>query len=364
MGKKENKERKENFWNKMYGKGSSRLLMTLFLAIMVYVPTAFGQTGGGKKVPNTVISGVFKGALEPRIKLEVNQRFIDNSFELMETEMVNDSFRFEFYLDVPQTVTLKYLRNQADVYVEPGTTLHIDADANSFYFSFEFKGETAADNYFLREFCQKYRDHYPSTFKMLQYKKGIVWYKVHRDMDTHMRGKSPEEYTQFMKADKDGKMLMLQTYDVSKKQKLTADFQLYMWGEINYYWAYHMLTYGYAFGYFHNIDFQEFFGFMYEIPLQSEKMLGSSYYRQFLLGAINYYCEGPKKLPSPDDKIEEQLIKQFHYADKELKGTSKAFALTEIIKEGYKENVIMKMQKVYKAFLAENPHKEFNRKVQ
>ena len=341
--------------------------MALFTGLLLFInmSTIFGQTGGdyvySKK---TTITGVFAGSLEPKIKLEVNQKFINNSLEKLETEMVNDSFRFDFDLSVPQTVTIKYLRNSADVYIEPGQTLHIDADASSFYFSFEFKGESAGNNNFLRSFCQKYKTHYPKSVQMFRYKKGIVWYKVHRDMDTHMRGKEPEAFTAFMLADKTEKMGMLEGHEMGGKSTLTEDFKLYMWSEIDYYWAYHMLTYGYSFGFFHSIDFQDFFGFMYEVPMQSDRTLGSKYYREFLIGAVNYYCEGPKKLPDPiKDVYHDQLMKQYEYGAENLEGRPRAFYMAETIHRGYQANLIQEMMKVGREFKKDNPYKEFNKRL-
>lgn len=339
------------------------IVLLICLCYISFLPSSIGQTAGKKA--NTIITGVFRGSLDPTVKLEVNTRFIDNGLQKLETKMENDSFRFEFYLDVAQTVKLKYLRNSAFVYVEPGKTLHIDADASSFYFSFDYKGELAGANDFLREFAQKYKNHYPKTRQMFSYKKGIVWYKVHRDMDTHMRGKAPEDFSDFMAKDRDEKLNMLDSYEFQKSTTLTEDFKQYMWAEISYFWGYNMLVYGYAFGFSHNMDFQEFFGFMYEIPIQNDRALGSRYYRDFVMGAVNYYCEGPKKLPSDDDKIDEQLIKQYEYGKKELEGKPKAYFLTEIIRQGYKKQVHLNqnMRTIESEFLKENPHKEFNRKV-
>lgn len=340
-----------------------RVLIGLFL--ISSMSTLLGQTASDYSyTKKTSITGVFRGSLEPRIKLEVNQQYIDNSLQKLETEMVNDSFRFDFDLSVPQTVTIRYLRNTANVYIEPGQTLHIDADANSFYFSFEFKGESAGNNAFLRLFCQKYKTHYPRSVQMFRYKKGIVWYKVHRDMDTNMRRKGPKSFTTFMLADKTEKMGMLDGYEMGSNSALTEDFKLYMWSEINYYWAYHMLTYGYSFGFFHDINFQDFFGFMYEVPMQSDRTLGSKYYREFLIGAMNYYCEGPKKLPDPmKDVYYDQLMKQYKYGAGKLEGRPKAFYMAEMIHCAYKANLIQEMMTVGREFKKDNPHKEFNKRL-
>lgn len=316
------------------------------------------QTGG--RTPNTVITGVFKGDLMKIIHLTVDRAYIDSDVKKLEATIENDSFRFEFYLDISQKVTLKYLRNTADIYIEPGEHLHIDGDANNFYYSFKFSGPSAGNNDFLRIFSQKHRLYY-SKFKYFKYKKGIVWYRIHRDMDTDIRQKEPEVYTAYMGERRDDMMEILEGY--SGENPLTENFKLFMWAEINYYWAYHMLTYGYAFGFFHEIDFQDFFGFMYEVPLQNERALGSKFYRDYLRGAVNYYCEGPKKLPSDDDKIWEQLTKQFQYGEKELEGKVKAYFLSEIIREAYGQNAIGQMMDIYNNFLKNNPHKEFNYKV-
>lgn len=332
------------------------LILAMFLA---FSPSNYAQRAS--KQNNTVISGVMNGDLMKLIHLRVDRSFIDNSNEKYEVEIKNDSFRIEFFLDVPQKVTLLYLRNSADLYIEPGDHLHIRGDASNFYYSFEFSGNSASNNDFLRKFSQKHRLYY-SKFQYFKYKKGIMWYRIHRDMDTDMRKRNPKEFKQFMNEKRDVMMTYLNTYE-TKKDTLTEDFKQFMWAEINYYWGYHMLTYGYAFGFFHNIDFQDFFSFMYEIPLQNDRALGSKFYRDFLLGAINYYCEGPKKLPSKDDKIEEQLSKQFKYGGKKLEGKIKAFHQTEIIREAFSKQAINKMMDLYNDFLKTNPHKEFNRKV-
>jgi len=332
-------------------------LMVIPFLLMGQISNA--QTGGKKA--NTVISGVIQGDLMQLLHVRVDRSFIDNSNENYKVDIKNDSFRVEFYLDVPQKVTIFYLRNSADVYVEPGDHLQIEGEANNFYYSFDFKGNSAANNDFLREFSQKHKL-YHSKFQYYKYKKGIMWYRIHRDMDTDMRKKEPEEFKKFMTEKRTEMMGVLNGFD-AKEDSLSEGFKQYMWAEINYYWAYNMLTYGYAFGFYHNIDFQDFFGFMYEVPLQNDKALGSKFYRDFLLGAVNYYCEGPKKLPSPDDKIEEQLTKQFSYGEKELDGKIKAFFQTEIFREAFSKQAINKMMDLYNGFLKNNPHKEFNRKV-
>ncbi len=343
--------------------GTIRFAMrSFFIAILLlsFSQVAHSQTASSKTA-NTVISGVMKGDLMKLIHLRVDRSFIDNSNIKLEAEVKNDSFRFEFYLDVPQKVTLLYLRNSADIYIEPGEHLQIEGDASNFYFSFVFKGKSASNNTFLRMFSQKHKL-YHSKFEYFKYKKGIIWYRIHRDMDTDIRKRGPEEYKQFMGEKKDAMMTLLNTYEMDN-DSLSEDFKQFMWAEINYYWAYHMLTYGYAFGFFHDIDFQDFFGFMYQVPLQNDRALGSEYYRDFLIGAVNYYCEGPLKLPSPDDKIDEQLIKQFKYGEKELEGKVKAFYQTEIFRKAFSTQSINKMMDLYNDFLKNNPYKEFNRKV-
>ena len=329
------------------------------LLSLFFITSTFAQTASSNP-PNTIISGAIVGDLMKVISVTVDRSYIDNSKKRINSPIENDSFKLEFYLDVPQKVTISYLRNTADIYIEPGDHLHIDGDANSFYFSFQFKDSSAVNNEFLREFNQKHQLYYTS-FQYFKYKKGLVWYRVHRNMDAEMRGKSPEEYKAFMDGQRDEMMAMLDNY--KKNDQLTEDFKLFMWTEINYYWSYHMLTYGYAFGFFHNIDFQDFFGFMYEVPLQNEKGMGSKFYRDFVMGAVNYYCEGPLKIPSPDDKIEEQLAKQFKYGDKELKGKVKAYFLTEIIRQAYAKEVINDLMNLHDEFLQTNTHKEFNKKI-
>lgn len=333
--------------------------LIILLLLAVFQTNTIAQTSSGSK-PNTIITGSMAGDLMKEISITVDRAYIDNSRKKYTSKIENDSFKFEFYLDVPQKITLKYLRNTADIYIEPGDHLHIDGEANSFYFSFKFSGNSSANNDFLRTFGQKYQL-YHSSFKYFKYKKGLVWYKVHRDMDAEMRVKSPEAYRAFMDERRDEMMTSLDGY--ADGEQLSEGFKLFMWSEISYYWGYHLLTYGYAFGFYHDIDFQDFFGFMYEIPLHHERGLGSQFYRDFVMGAVNYYCEGPKKLPDPEEKVDLQLIKQFKYGEEKLDGKVKAFFLSEIIRQAFAKQVIKNIQETYDNFLETNPHKEFNRKV-
>lgn len=311
--------------------------------------------------PNTYIKGVLHGDLAKEIAVLIDQAYIDGTKPKIKAEIVNDSFTLAFHLSMAQRVTLQYLRNYEDVYLEPGETLHIEGQANSFYFSFQFKGKSAANNDFLRAFKQRYQLYHVS-FEYFRYKKGIRWYRVHRDMDTEMRQQSPESFLSYMTTRRDSMMLMLNEYE--RYGELTETFKMFMWSEIHYYWSYHLLTYGYAFGYMHSVNFQDFFDFMYQVPIQNERTLGSKYYRDYVVGAINYHCEGPEKIPSPDDKLDEQLLKQYQYGEEHLNGQVKAFFLSETLKEAFSKNAIYGMMPTYEAFLEENPYPSFSKKVE
>lgn len=311
--------------------------------------------------PNTFIKGVLHGDLAKEIAVLIDQAYIDGTKPKIKTEIVNDSFTLAFHLSMAQRVTLQYLRNYEDVYIEPGETLYVEGQANSFYFSFQFKGKSAANNDFLRAFKQRYQL-YHTSLEYFRYKKGIRWYRVHRDMDTEMRQQSPESYLSYMTTRRDSMMELLNGYE--RYGELTETFKMFMWSEIHYYWSYHLLTYGYSFGYMHSVDFQSFFDFMYQVPIQNERTLGSKYYRDYVVGAINYHCEGPEKIPSPDDKLHEQLIKQYEYGEQHLQGQVKAFFLSETLKEAFAKNVIYNMMPTYDAFLEQNPYPMFSKKVE
>ena len=147
------------------------LFIGCFVAFMTQ--NLFAQTASSEKA-NTVITGVFKGDLRKTIRLTVDRSYINSDVKTLEVPIKNDSFRFEFYLDVAQKVTLKYLRNTGDVYIEPGDHLHIDGEASSFYYSFKFSGNSAENNEFLRKFAQKHPIHY-NKYKFFTYKKGIIY---------------------------------------------------------------------------------------------------------------------------------------------------------------------------------------------
>ena len=155
-------------------------MRSIYIFLILCLTTAmYGQE-------TAVITGTVKDAIFKEIELEIDNQYINNTTKKHRADIEGEYFRFEITLAEARLVTIKYLRQAGEIYVEPGDTLHIDSDANSFQYAFKFSGKGAANNVMLRQFRKTFPEE-TNQFQVMQYRKGIVWYKAERKLDKKMR---------------------------------------------------------------------------------------------------------------------------------------------------------------------------------
>lgn len=314
-----------------------RLLLVLSACLMICLQVI--------AQPNALVTGRINGDMAKKIELRVDQTWYDNTTVRYESE-VDDQGRFAFAvnMEVPQEVTIHYARNMATIYLEPGDSLHINADANAFQYSMRFFGQGAPNNTFLARYNKQF-PYVDEPFKMQQFKKNILWYKVHEDEAKKMNALAPTQYKELRRKLKQQRHLYLESYE--KQFGLVSDqFRQYITAEINYEWSYKMLLYGYAFGNKHKID-GEFFNFMRDVTINNPQ-LGSKMYRRYLIGFINYMHDQEKGSGNP-------FVEQYNLAGKILSGQPKYWTQSNILITAIKKKHLEDILESYSAYLSECP---------
>jgi thiol-disulfide isomerase/thioredoxin len=191
---------------------------------------------------------------------------------------------------------------------------------------------------------------------MMQYRKGTVYYKVGVDLDSDMRKKKPEDFKTQMDEEK---VARVKAYEAFKAEfgKPSELFELYLWADINYTWAYNLLTYGHSHGFRHGVT-PEFFFFVHDVPLMNDKAMGNPKYRDYLKAYMNY--ARMEKFPDADE-----YFKQVDIANEEgLVEEPYAYFLSNLItralnKHDNKDSVLV----YYQDYLNTNNHEKYNQIV-
>ncbi len=324
-------------------------IASIFIFTLAFVNFAISQ--------NTIVTGKIKNnnSYINGIDLLVNHRYLDKDVSVYESNILEDgTFAFAVTIQEPQLVSLIYARNNALIYLEPNDSLHVEFDANSFKFSFEFEGKSANNNDYLNTYLQKHpRELDP--FKYLQYKAGNYWYKIEPRKEEPMRTMQKSPYLEKMNRTKQTALMELGFFDQNNQSNLSGDFKEFMEAEIMYDWAYHMLLYGNVYKRIHGID-STFFQVLKDVPLQNNQ-IGSHWYRMFLDAYMNQEL---MKDPDPNDN---PYIKQYHIANDLLGGKALAYVQSEMISWGFHKNYMESSLEAYNNFIETNPYIEFDDKI-
>lgn len=309
----------------------------------------------------TLISGVVTNTgniiSSPKkyLKIELYTPHLSSQITHKEITIENDSFQIALEITEPQIITIKYLRQKVCVYVEPFDTLQIQYDANDFPASLRFSGKTAINNNIFAAFNNQFPEE-TNQFKMMQYRKGTVYYKVGLDLDSDMRRKSPEDFRQLMDDERAAKTAAYTEY-LEKFGTPSEDFEQYLWAEISYHWALMLLTYGHAHGYYNKVT-PEFFFFIHDVPLMNTKAIGNPTYRKYVEAYLNYVCM--EKYPEEDE-----FLKQLDVATEEkLEGEPLAYFKSNLLVKALKkhENQAVVIP-YYQSYLNENKYEKYNKIV-
>lgn len=311
---------------------------------------------------NTILTGVIVNtgditySPKKEIKVEIYAPHLSSQVRRQKIPIQNDTFLFNLDITEPQIVTLTYLRRRLYFYLEPNDTLHISGDADNFLPSLSYSGKGAINNKIYQEYIKAFPEE-RNPFKMMQYRKGTVYYKVGVDLDADMRKYDGPAFKTRMDEELAKKT---QQFELFKEKYGTPseDFEQYLWAEINYGWAYNLLAYGHAHGFRHKVK-EEFFFFLHKIPLLNERSLSNPKYQAFLTSYMNYLC----MKETETGKEEDLYVSQYKAGTKKLKGRAKAYFLSNVLVRGFKKKKLKELVNQYQTFLSENPHEEFNQIV-
>ena len=286
------------------------------------------------------------------IKIELYTPHLSSQVTYKNITVEDSSFQISLDISEPQIITLKYLRQQVYLYVEPFDTLQLSLDADNFPESLRFLGAAGINNKIFANYSTDFPEE-KNQFKIMQYRKGTVYYKVGVDLDSEMRRKTPEEFKAQIDAEKDAKLLAYENY---KKQygKPSEVFEQYMWAEINYGWALSLLTYGHAHGYYNNVT-PEFFFFVHDVPLMNDKALGNPKYRAYVEAYINYNCMS--NFPDEDMFFKQLNIATAEGLTDEVLAFFESSLLVRALKKHDNQDIVIPH---YQAFLNTNEYDKYN----
>jgi len=289
------------------------------------------------------------------LKVELYMPHLSSQVIYKNITIENDSFQIILDITEAQVIAIKYLREKVYVYVEPYDTLQLQCDADDFPASLNFTGKAGINNKIFAAFSEKFPEE-KNQFKMMQYRKGTVYYKVGVDLDSDMRRKSPEDFRKQMDDEQAAKTAIYREY-VEKFGKPSESFEQYMWAEISYSWALTLLTYGHAHGYYNKVT-PEFFFFIHNIPLMNEKAIGNPTYRKYVEAYLNYVCM---------DKYFEsdEFFKQLGIAkDEKLVGEPLAYFTSSLLVRALKKHENQDSVIVYyQDYLNNNEYEKYNKIV-
>lgn len=303
---------------------------------------------------NALVMGKIENrGLVKTMDLNVNLKYIDGSYITYTSKILEDNtFAFAVELQEPQLVTLTYSRNPGAFYLEPGDTVIINCDGNSFQYSFEFSGRGQANNEFYADFSEE-NPVDASPFTQVMYKQNTYWYRVNQDIDMLMARQKQEEFSRTMELQREKNLAELGFYQGNNPNGLSDDFKDFMNTEIMYRYAFHMLLYGNVYKRVHSIT-PEFFDFLDDVPLDNAQ-IGNHWYREFLMAYLDYTL-------MKDETKENSFLNLYDLATEQFGGSTLAFLQSEIIAKSLLKNIDATMPK-YLDFIENNPYTEFDEKV-
>lgn len=326
------------------------LLLIAFLVFNTKIATAETIIKG--TIDNV---GTIRFSPKKQIKFMLYTPHLSSQVTYEKLELEDSTFQVSLDISEPQIITMTYLRRRVYLYVEPFDTLQLSIDADNFPASLSFEGKAGINNKIFAAYSKQFPEE-KNQFKMMQYRKGTVYYKVGVDLDSDMRKKKPEDFKVQMDEEKVERVNAYEGYK-SKFGKPSELFELYLWADINYTWAYNLLTYGHSHGFRHGVT-PEFFFFVHDVPLMNDKAMGNPKYREYLKAYMNYVCM--EKFPDEDG-----YFKQVDIAKTEgLRDEPYAFFLSNLIVRGLnkhenRDSVLI----YYQDYLNINAYEKYNRIV-
>lgn len=304
--------------------------------------------------PNVLLLGTIANNESKVVILRVDKRYLNNTQEEY-ASTINEQGKFGIacLIELPQLVTFRYQKQEITLFLEPYDTLEIRLDAQTFPQAITFGGRGKDNN----ELWQTFQTSFPEDsdlFHYRQYKRGSYYYKIHEDTDALMRKTAAKEYAQYLEQERSKKEMLAKLYINEKHRKFTAGFLYFLQAEITYNYWYQMLAYGDIFRY--RVE-DSFLSFMDSVDGEHSLMLGSAQYREFTQARVNYRCV------QDDKKDQNPYIQRYQYAQKELEGRTRYFAMAYILNQALYKQQLETVLPIYEDFIKENPYFELDRLV-
>ncbi len=325
------------------------LFSTLILVITLLGPLTAQR--------NTLVMGSMANiGLVREIEMQVDQRYLNGRIDHYRSNILEDgSFAFAVEINEPQIATLAYSYNKALIYLEPGDTLIINAEADEFQYSLEFSGRGAYHNTVFKDFLESHPPNL-NPLELLQYRKGIHWFSNSIRMDQRMQDYGVGQFTGELRLQREKAMANLEFYAQNYPGHLSNVFIQFLRAEIQAYWAYHLMLYGMVYKNVHQIDEASFFTFLEKLDWHSEQ-IGSYWHRQLLLAYINY-LDLKKESDVANPYLRQHDLAKQYFRDKTL-----AFLQSEMIQLAFQAKYLDEALSIYSPFLEKNNSNRFDEKV-
>lgn len=333
------------------------ILLPMFLLIC-FLLIVFSPTPIDAQQNNVLLTGTIKNDSIGEILLEINKRYINNTVEEYSASLnAESSFGIACRIEIPQLVTLKYNKQQYDLYLEPNDTLHVEFDSQTFPSKIGF-GARGKNHNLLWQNYQKHFPHDPIVFKYRQYRKGFYYYKIHEDLDKTMQTLSPADFLIQLEKEYIEKQAIYQLFAKDSSRYISPYFTTFIKTEFIYDKWLKRLTYSDVYQGRHRLD-STAFRFLDTVLIQNDLSLGNEKYRDFVTALMYYRCR-----VSPPNSTEKSIyIQLYNYSKNYLEGRTKYFTMANLLSIALQKEQPETVLPIYEDFIKENPYYELDRLV-
>lgn len=264
-------------------------------------------------------------------------------------------FAIEATVPEPQVVFLLFNDDRLPIFLSPGDSLSLKADAFQFPLAVNFGGKMAVNNRLLQEYLRLQPLDF-NEFNNIRFKIGQYWVSVEMTVNDRMESLLPNEFKSYMDSLLVASVALFEKAESQNPGAITSDFAQWLQAEITYFWAYHLFVYGHVYAGRYDIQ-PEFFDFLYEAPIIGE-CIGSSWYRQFLMAFM------ARQQAKHGSATEDFWAGQYQLSGKLLSGKPLAFFRSEIISIAFSAEKYRELLPLYTHFLQTNEYPAYDGKVE
>ncbi len=237
---------------------------------------------GDNAIPKkAVFNGKMRNPVKPFIKVRVFDRLLSDTYQDYNVGVSKAGiFNFEAEVNEPTLVRMFYNTKEINLFVEPGDTFDMKSDGLAFVYGVEYftDSRNAAQNTFFIEFRKEFGG-FSDSFMFFELAK-----------------RSHTDYKRFVDKIYKDKWRFYHNYDQGKKNKFTPAFRDYIFAEIEYWKAFHLLSYhwekkklgGRYKNYYISPSYYDFLG---NVSINNDSAIHSYYYRRFIKDFVRFSQE-------------------------------------------------------------------------